>query len=78
VTTSPTRARLGRSEEATLAQIAGDRLDGLCLARAWLDSGGEPERSAARMSLVYRISDAQIDRRRERHGHEEEGHTRGL
>ena len=71
-------ARIGWGEEATLLEVAGDRLDGLGLARAWLDSRGEPERSAARLSLIYRISDAQIDSRRERHGHEEEGHTWGL
>lgn len=71
-------ARIGRGEEATLAQITDYRLDRLCLARAWLDSQGEPERLAARMSLVYRISDAQIDRRREREAHQEKGHSWGL
>jgi len=73
-----TLARLGRGEEAALAQVAGDRLAGLCLARAWLDSGGEPTRSQARMSLVYAISGAQIDAKRERLGHEEDGHSWGL
>lgn len=33
------------------------------------------ERSAVRLSLAYRISNAQIDAKRERHGHEEEGHS---
>ena len=73
-----TLVRLGRGEETTLAQITNNRLDGLCLARAYLDSHGEPLRSEARMSLVYRISDAQIDARRERHGHDEDGHSHGL
>ena len=47
-----TLAQLGRSEEAVLAQVAGNRLDGLCLARAWLDSEGEPACSEALLSLV--------------------------
>ncbi|TNC44697.1 hypothetical protein FHG66_20520 [Rubellimicrobium rubrum] len=73
-----TLARLGQGHEATLLQVAEDRLDALCLARAWLDSGGEPARSEVRMSLVYAITGAQIDRKRERLGHEEEGHSWGL
>ena len=73
-----TLQRLGRGEEATLVQVASNRLDALCLARAWLDSGSEPARSQARMSLVYAISGAQIDAKRERLGHEEDGHSWGL
>ena len=73
-----TLARLGRGEERALAQVAESRLDGLCVARAWLDAQGEPERSEARMSLAYRIVDAQAEARRERDGHEEKGHSWGL
>jgi hypothetical protein len=53
----------------------GDRRDGLCLARVWLDSGGEPLRSKARMSLIYAISGPQIGAKRERLAHEEDGHS---
>ena len=71
--------RLGQGHEATLLQVADDQLDALCLARAWLDSGGEPPHSEARLNLVVRISNAQIDAQREqRLGHEEEGHGWGL
>ena len=73
-----TLARLGRGEAAALAQVAENRLDGLCLARAWLDSGGEPPRSEARMSLVDALIGAQIDAKRERLAHEEDGHDWGL
>ena len=73
-----TLARLGRGEATALAQVAPDRVDGLCLAKAWLDSGGEPERSQARMYLADRFSDAQIDAKREKHGHEEDGHSWSL
>jgi hypothetical protein len=73
-----TLQRLGRGEAAALAEVADSRLDALCLARAWLDSKGEPPRSEARMSLVYALSDAQIDAKRERLAHEEDGHDWGL
>ena len=73
-----TLARLGQGERATVAQVGGNRLDGLCLARAYLDSRGEPERSEARMTLVFAIIDAQIDAQRERQGHERDGHDWGL
>lgn len=73
-----TLQRLGRGEAAALAEVADSRVDGLCLARAWLDSGGEPPRSEARMSLVDALIDAQIDAKRERLAHEEDGHSWGL
>lgn len=73
-----TLARLGRGDRAIVAQVGGNRLDGLCLARAYLDSHGEPERSERRMSLVDAIIDVQVAAQRERQGHEEDGHDWGL
>ncbi len=73
-----TLQRLGRGEAAALAEVAENRLDALCLARAWLDSGGEPPRSERRMSLVDALIDAQFDAKRERLAHEEDGHDWGL
>ncbi len=73
-----TLQRLGRGEAAALAEVADSRLDGLCLARAYLDSRGEPERSQARMSLMESLIDAQFDAKRERLAHEEDGHDWGL
>lgn len=73
-----TLARRGRGKEAALARVVPDRLDRLCLARAWLDSQGEPARSEAHLGLAYRINDAQFAARRERDGHEHDGLTWGL
>ncbi len=73
-----TLQRLGRGEAAALAEVAENRLDALCLARAYLDSRGEPERSQARMSLMESLIDAQFDAKRERLAHEEDGHDWGL
>ena len=70
-----TLARIGRGEEAVFLELAGNRLDGLYLARAWLDSGGEHLRSEARMSIVYRTVDTQIGAKRERLRHEEDRHS---
>lgn len=73
-----TLLRFGCGEERALAEVAPNRLDGLCLARAWLDSGGESERSPARMSLADRIVDARFAAKRERQAHVQKGHSWGL
>jgi len=73
-----TLARLGRGEARALAEVAPNRLDGLCVARAYLDAQGEPPRSQARIYLIDASIDARHDARRERQAHEQDGHDWGL
>ena len=73
-----TLQRLVQGERATVAQVGGTRLDGLFLARAYLDSHGEPEHSERRLSLMDAIVDVQIAAQRARHAHEGDGHDWGL
>ena len=71
--TPDTLARLNQGEAHAVAEVGGEggRLDGLCLARAWLDAQGEAERSPARMRVAYGLVDARHEAKREREGHEQ-------
>lgn len=69
--------RLRQGDEAALARVAGDRLDRLALAKAYLEAHPDTRGTAAHHRVLERIVDEQAAARRLARGHEDEGHVHG-
>lgn len=69
--------RLRQGDETALARLAGDRLERLALAKAYLESDAATRNSLAHLRVLKQIVSDQVDERRLARGHEEEGPTHG-
>lgn len=69
--------RLRQGDEAALARVAGERLDRLALAKAYLEAHPDTRDTAAHHRVLNRIVDEQVAARRLARGHEDEGHVHG-